>query len=150
MGGITQFDIAFSIGPARMATRNDRGTNLYDPYSLTVSQLKAEIKKFSSMSKSSFRYRRSRNQGVLFADAGNVYAEDENLFYLDGKAREPLLEQLPFDPSSLPAGMFWSVGFGFRWFSPIGPLRFEWGVPLTRRPTDDTGPLFEFSIGNVF
>ena len=31
----------------------------------------------------------------------------------------------------------YSVGFGFRWFSPIGPLRFEWGIPLTRRPEDD-------------
>ena len=35
------------------------------------------------------------------------------------------------------------VGFGFRWFSPIGPLRFEWGIPLTRRPEDDR-ILFEF------
>ncbi|MCB0422888.1 MAG: outer membrane protein assembly factor BamA, partial [Bdellovibrionales bacterium] len=26
------------------------------------------------------------------------------------------------------------VGFGFRWFSPIGPLRFEWGFPLDRKP----------------
>ena len=55
-----------------------------------------------------------------------------------------------FDPKSLPLGLFWSVGFGFRWFPPIGPLRFEWGIPLTRRPTDDKGPVFEFSIGNAF
>jgi len=89
-------------------------------------------------------------KGVLFADAGNVFAEDENIFYIDGKARKPLIEEAPFNPVDLPAGLFWSVGFGFRWFSPIGPLRFEWGIPLTRRPTDDLGPLFEFSIGNVF
>ena len=26
-------------------------------------------------------------------------------------------------------GLRHSWGFGFRWFSPIGPLRFEWGLP---------------------
>ena len=30
------------------------------------------------------------------------------------------------------------VGFGFRWFSPIGPLRFEWGFPLDRHPATKT------------
>ena len=32
-----------------------------------------------------------------------------------------------------------SWGFGFRWFSPIGPLRFEWGIPFrtaARRAAD--------------
>ena len=153
MGGINTIRgyAPFSIGPARMATRNDRGTNLYDPYSSTVSFVEGGNKEVLFNVELEFPlFAAAGIRGVLFADAGNVYAEDENLFYLDGRAREPLLEQLPFDPSSLPAGMFWSVGFGFRWFSPIGPLRFEWGIPLTRRPTDDTGPLFEFSIGNVF
>lgn len=42
------------------------------------------------------------------------------------------------------------VGFGFRWFSPIGPLRFEWGFPM--RPTDASPDkvVFEFSIGAPF
>jgi outer membrane protein insertion porin family len=45
--------------------------------------------------------------------------------------------------------LLYSVGFGVRWFSPIGPLRFEWGIPLTRRPGDQ--PIqFEFTIGNSF
>ncbi|MGE3459782.1 MAG: BamA/TamA family outer membrane protein, partial [Kofleriaceae bacterium] len=47
-----------------------------------------------------------------------------------------------------------SVGFGFRWFSPIGPLRFEWGIPLDaqRLPNGQSeDPLvFEFTIGNFF
>ncbi|RYZ40450.1 MAG: hypothetical protein EOO72_08515, partial [Myxococcaceae bacterium] len=51
--------------------------------------------------------------------------------------------------NKLPLGLFHSAGFGFRWFSPIGPLRFEWGIPLTRRPSDDS-ILFEFTIGNFF
>ena len=74
-------------------------------------------------------------RGVVFYDAGNVYAVDENWF--SSKA------------SYGPLGLLHSVGLGFRWFSPIGPLRFEWGIPLTKRPGDqDT--LFEFTIGNFF
>ena len=30
-----------------------------------------------------------------------------------------------------------SVGFGFRWISPIGPLRFEWGIPLDQQIGED-------------
>ena len=33
----------------------------------------------------------------------------------------------------MPLSLYKSVGFGFRWQSPIGPLRFEWGIPLDRR-----------------
>lgn len=41
------------------------------------------------------------------------------------------------------------VGFGFRWFSPIGPLRFEWGFPLVRQD-NEAFQNFEFSIGSPF
>jgi outer membrane protein insertion porin family len=41
------------------------------------------------------------------------------------------------------------VGFGFRWFSPIGPLRFEWGFPLDRQG-DDRASTFQFAIGSPF
>ena len=41
------------------------------------------------------------------------------------------------------------IGFGFRWFSPIGPLRFEWGFPLNRQD-NDVFQNFEFSIGSPF
>ena len=42
-----------------------------------------------------------------------------------------------------------SWGFGFRWFSPIGPLRFEWGVPFKTLPGEQP-IVFEFTIGNFF
>ncbi|MCY1002566.1 outer membrane protein assembly factor BamA [Myxococcus sp. MISCRS1] len=74
-------------------------------------------------------------RGVLFYDAGNAFASSERFF----QDRQ----------NDLPLGLFHSAGFGFRWFSPIGPLRFEWGIPLTRRPEDDR-ILFEFTIGNFF
>ncbi len=41
------------------------------------------------------------------------------------------------------------AGFGIRWFSPIGPLRFEWGFPLNRKP-DDSEYEFSFFIGPPF
>jgi outer membrane protein insertion porin family len=44
-----------------------------------------------------------------------------------------------------------AMGFGFRWFSPIGPLRFEWGFPLDRKPDVGEQPMvFEFAIGAPF
>lgn len=42
------------------------------------------------------------------------------------------------------------VGFGFRWFSPIGPLRFEWGFPLRRTDISPDPVVFDFSIGSPF
>ncbi|MGC9042436.1 MAG: outer membrane protein assembly factor BamA [Myxococcota bacterium] len=81
-------------------------------------------------------------RGVFFFDAGNAY--DEKSFFFD-------------DPYyNFPLGLLYSWGFGFRWFSPMGPLRFEWGFPLTRRTQpgtniyiDDTFK-FEFTIGSTF
>ena len=37
-------------------------------------------------------------------------------------------------------------GWGFRWFSPLGPLRFEWGYPLK----GGNGSQFNFMIGPPF
>ncbi|MGZ6030121.1 MAG: outer membrane protein assembly factor BamA [Myxococcaceae bacterium] len=74
-------------------------------------------------------------KGVVFLDAGNSFGANSSYFQ---------------DPEhSLPLGLFWAAGFGIRWFSPVGPLRFEWGFPLTPRPIDQS-VLFEFTIGNSF
>lgn len=102
-------------------------------------------------------------RGVVFFDAGNVYAHDENFFYLGDSpsaylANTTCAGQACFDPvKDLPLGLYYSAGIGVRWFSPIGPLRFEWGVPLTPRPQGTFGlpagdqPVqFEFNIGNSF
>jgi outer membrane protein insertion porin family len=78
-------------------------------------------------------------RGVLFFDAGNAFA--------DGKWRDP----------AVPWSLYKSWGFGMRWFSPLGPLRFEWGFPLNRRPDPlnpgsylDRSSDFQFTIGNFF
>ena len=74
-------------------------------------------------------------RGVVFYDAGNAYGTNERFFEDDdGYAK---------------LGLYHAVGFGFRWFSPVGPLRFEWGIPITPRP-EDQRILFEFTIGNFF
>lgn len=102
-------------------------------------------------------------RGVLFLDAGNTYGKDENLFYVGNGPNEFLSTQRCggvkcWDPrTELPLGLFYSVGAGIRWFSPLGPLRFEWGIPLTPRPAGTFGfaqgdqPFqFEFNVGNSF
>lgn len=80
-------------------------------------------------------------RGVLFFDAGNAFGRGAKLFEYVPDYRNQNL--------TLPLGLFYSVGFGVRWFSPIGPLRFEWGIPLTRR-IQDQAIQFEFTIGNSF
>lgn len=80
-------------------------------------------------------------RGVLFYDAGNAFSREANFF-------QHIPDQLNRN-QVLPLGLYHSIGFGVRWFSPIGPLRFEWGIPLTKRITDQ--PIqFEFTIGNSF
>jgi len=87
--------------------------------------------------------------GVLFFDMGNAYNLENR--YCSGLQRKNSGIPIQFDPcfraESLTAGLRKSVGFGFRWVSPIGPLRFEWGIPLDAQVGED--PLvFEFTIGN--
>ena len=85
-------------------------------------------------------------RGVLFADAGNAFAFNE-----------PYTLRLDlFDDRDDGFGnvLRTAVGLGFRWRSPIGPLRFEWGLPL-KPITDENGVqerpvVFEFSIGDPF
>ncbi len=67
-------------------------------------------------------------RGVVFFDAGNAYSESENI---DFSLLRP------------------SAGVGIRWWSPVGPLRFEWGFPLNPKP-DEEPVVFEFTIGNSF
>jgi outer membrane protein insertion porin family len=42
-----------------------------------------------------------------------------------------------------------SYGGGIRWVSPMGPLRFEYGIPINRRPGERES-VFDFSMGSLF
>ena len=68
---------------------------------------------------------------VVFFDAGNAFNGPEDDIHLHL------------------AGLRTAVGFGVRWFSPIGPLRFEWGFPLAPYE-DERKSVFDFSIGSFF
>ena len=91
-------------------------------------------------------------KAVVFADIGNAFNTESQY------CQEPNPEQLPkADPcvSFALQSLRYSMGFGFRWQSPIGPLRFEWGFPLDR--LDGTSLLqqedpvvFEFNVGTGF
>ena len=48
------------------------------------------------------------------------------------------------------AGLLSDVGIGFRWQSPLGLLRFEWGWPVSSDNLDRDTVNFEFSIGPPF
>jgi outer membrane protein insertion porin family len=67
-------------------------------------------------------------KGLVFFDAGNVYDDSEN-WNLSGLKK--------------------SVGFGFRWLSPMGPLRLEWGYNIDPDPHEEQG-VWDFSIGGSF
>lgn len=146
-GGIRGYRLR-SLGPKiKVASSPDPTAELF-PYEIggnLLTSLNAELE-FMIIPPANIK-------GVLFYDMGNAF-NTESQYCAD------------LNPSLLPKSdpcavwnlrdLRYSVGFGFRWQSPIGPLRFEWGFPLDRqRPTDflrrgDDPVVFEFSIGNSF
>jgi outer membrane protein insertion porin family len=87
-------------------------------------------------------------RAVIFSDAGNAYNLEEQYCRL-----RPADPHVSFDPCIRPwddlNSLRTSWGVGFRWFSPIGPLRFEWGFPF--KPLYQYGERsydFQFNIGN--
>ena len=69
-------------------------------------------------------------RGVFFLDSGDAFEQSD-----------PWEDKLD--------GLRHSWGFGIRWFSPIGPLRFEWGFPFEPGLGEESS-VFDFSIGNFF
>ena len=74
---------------------------------------------------------------VMFYDVGNSFGG------------------IPVIDSNLGANIRQDWGFGIRWFSPLGPLRFEWGFPIGRQVIATKGvveasPSFIFFIGQPF
>lgn len=73
-------------------------------------------------------YNQAGFKGVVFFDAGNAFAENQNYSITN---------------------LLTDYGFGLRWLSPMGPLRFEWGFPINKRPGDQS-MVFNFTIGSFF
>ncbi len=66
--------------------------------------------------------------GLVFFDAGNTWDDKENADF----------------------SFYKSVGAGLRWYSPMGPLRLEYGYPLDELEGKSRKGRFEFSIGQFF
>jgi outer membrane protein insertion porin family len=60
-----------------------------------------------------------------FVDGGNVYNENINLI------------------------LRYSYGLGLSWISPLGPLKFSYGIPIKSLPTDNVQRL-QFQVGTAF
>jgi outer membrane protein insertion porin family len=87
-------------------------------------------------------------RGVIFTDAGNAWNLEG--VYCQAGARPAFKEVNPcFDFPRDMLNVRTSWGFGLRWFSPLGPLRFEYGFPFSPLPFEETRR-FEFTIGNFF
>ncbi|MCL4477256.1 MAG: outer membrane protein assembly factor BamA [Nitrospirae bacterium] len=67
-----------------------------------------------------------RLKGVVFADAGNAYDAAEPI----GKLR-------------------YTTGGGFRWISPLGPIRIEWGYNIRKKEGESSSKI-EFTFGSFF
>ncbi len=86
-------------------------------------------------------------RGVLFTDLGNTWNLEEVYCQAAPGAQYEVTDPC-FEASDL-LNVRTSWGFGLRWFSPLGPLRFEWGFPFKALPYEETS-VFEFTIGNFF
>ncbi|HET7097460.1 MAG TPA: outer membrane protein assembly factor BamA [Casimicrobiaceae bacterium] len=70
----------------------------------------------------------------FFADAGQIYVNGKEL---------PEREQFDLQ------GFRYSAGLGLAWNSPVGPLKFSYGLPLNKKPLDKI-QRFQFQIGTIF
>ncbi len=66
-------------------------------------------------------------KGVIFFDAGRAYDTNE----------------------TFGSDIRYTAGAGFRWFSPMGPIRIEYGFNIDPREDEDSGKI-EFSFGGFF
>jgi len=79
---------------------------------------------------------------VTFFDVGNVWAK----FPGERLANE----NRPLGGRGRNFNVKADYGFGFRWFAPIGVLRFEFGYPLSKVEGDQDSHQFHFDIGQLF
>jgi len=73
-------------------------------------------------------------KGVFFFDMGNTW----------GQGQWPW-DMKPWDGPPIR----YAAGMGIRWYSPMGPLRIEWGWPLNPEPGEEK-LVMEFTIGTAF
>lgn len=118
----------FALGGARNLRGYDiEGVGPFENITLSNGQIRPVNQRglFSTFATVEFEHPLAREAGlkwVVFADAGHAGDFDQFKLYKD-------------------------YGFGFRWFSPIGVLRFEFGYPWG---DEGQGSQFHFDIGQLF
>lgn len=80
---------------------------------------------------------------LLFADAGNVFQTNCPSSTTDPDVGKNCEEGVKFD------GLRYSVGFGFSWLTPIGPISVALAKALNAEEEDDER-FFEFVLGKTF
>ncbi len=111
----------FLLGPTRRILIDNQGFTALEPLGGTFQAFSLFELEFPLIREAGIKF-------VTFFDAGNSWES------------VPGLNELVIRTD---------VGLGLRWFSPIGPLRFEWGFPLARKP-DESNTVFNFFIGPPF
>jgi outer membrane protein insertion porin family len=87
--------------------------------------------------------------GVFFTDLGNAWNLEDLYCNASGGGGAHAVTSPCFHFAGSLLDLRTSWGFGIRWFSPLGPLRFEWGFPFKPLPYEEPS-VFEFTIGNFF
>ncbi len=85
-------------------------------------------------------------KGVVFQDGGNAWNLERTLCRPAPRSGDAATDPCKVNPFLLRE----SWGFGVRWFSPLGPLRFEWGFPFNPRKPYEDNVAFQFTVGNAF
>lgn len=95
-------------------------------------------------------------------DAANDPVGGKSLFEVGLELRRQVSETIGIVPfveggrafaSQMPSfgdGLFWGAGIGVRYFSPVGPVRFDVAVPLERRANVDDPFQIYISLGQAF
>lgn len=96
---------------------------------------------------------RVRRSTLIFGGTRNLYYQTEMQYPLIKEAglNGVFFYDIGQSEDDIDSSKFVSdFGLGFRWMSPLGLLRFEWGWPLTVDDVDRDAVNFEFSIGPPF
>jgi outer membrane protein insertion porin family len=86
---------------------------------------------------------RWRFSGAIFADGGNVWKDPQSMslgnFRIFQSEDDVVQEDYRY-----------GIGLGIRYNTPLGPIRLDYGVPLTVETGMDGSGRFHFSLGQIF